>query len=73
MKGKERTRNPERKSLGSVLTYMHDHTGGIACQNQGAFYRVEGNGDWLINQLIDCLIDLGQIQDRQTYHLDDMD
>lgn len=52
---------------------MHDHTGGTARQNRGAFYRVEGNGDWLIDQLINCLIDWGQIQERQTYHLDGID
>lgn len=49
---------------------MQDHTGGAARQNQGAFYRVEGNGDWLIDQLINCLIDWGHILERQMYHLD---
>lgn len=51
VKGKERTRNPERKSLRPVLTYMHDHTGGIACQNQG-----EGEW-WLDDQSTDWLLD----------------
>lgn len=43
---------------------MHDHTGRTAHQNQGAFYRVKGNGDWLINQLTDCLTGSDQIQKK---------